>query len=264
MYALRRSRAEIASILMESGHDVNQVSSVDGSTPLVVALSKQMNAACMQLLHLGADPNVARPGDGQQPLMIAFQTGMFDVVQLLISRDDVVLTNPGVDVNPNLFDTMNPQLRECLSKCPPMLFGQGLRGKQLWLSCNLAVLVRQGGDDVTGLALVVRRNSMLEGLCAQFGIDEITGEVQEAAQPQHLFVSFHGENAGGDGLRREWLNKATAEIVDSERGLFLSKDGGRTLQPNPESKLVGGDDHLSYFALLGRMAGTASITEPKH
>ena len=43
----------------------------------------------------------------------------------------------------------------------------------------------------------------------------------------------------------------------SIKGLFASKDGGRTLQPNPHSALTAGADHLSYFALLGRIAGLA-------
>ena len=47
------------------------------------------------------------------------------------------------------------------------------------------------------------------------------------------------------------------EMLDPGRGLFLSKDGGRTLQPNPHSATAAGLDHLSYFALLGRITGLA-------
>ena len=47
------------------------------------------------------------------------------------------------------------------------------------------------------------------------------------------------------------------EMLDPGRGLFLSKDGGRTLQPNPHSATAAGPDHLSYFALLGRITGLA-------
>ena len=67
---------------------------------------------------------------------------------------------------------------------------------------------------------------------------------------------FDGEAAEGDALRREWFGQTIKEMVDPNRGLFRSLDGGRTLQPNPEA----GDhapDHLAHFALIGRIAGMA-------
>ena len=86
------------------------------------------------------------------------------------------------------------------------------------------------------------------------GVDETTGQVN--AQAGSLNVMFEGEAAEGDGVRREWFGQTTKEMIDPNRGLFRSLDGGRTLQPNPES----GDhaaDHLAHFALLGRIAGMA-------
>jgi hypothetical protein len=47
------------------------------------------------------------------------------------------------------------------------------------------------------------------------------------------------------------------ELLSPDRGLFRRKDGGRTLEPNPHSAVAAGPDHLSYFALLGRIAGLA-------
>ena len=49
----------------------------------------------------------------------------------------------------------------------------------------------------------------------------------------------------------------TKEMLDPGAGLFISKDGNRTLQPNPDSATTAGADHLSYFALLGRIVGFA-------
>ena len=46
------------------------------------------------------------------------------------------------------------------------------------------------------------------------------------------------------------------EMLDPGRGLFFSKDGGRTLQPNSHSGVLE-PDHLAYFALLGRITGLA-------
>jgi hypothetical protein len=70
-------------------------------------------------------------------------------------------------------------------------------------------------------------------------------------------IRFAGEVGSGAGLRREWFGVIMKEMLDPGRGLFLSKDGGRTLQPNPHSATAAGLDHLSYFALLGRITGLA-------
>ena len=194
--------------------------------------------------------------DNVQPLLIAFQMRVFDIIELLLARDDVVLT-AGLqqDVNPDLFRTMDLRNLVCLSRCPPATYGSGLRGKQLWVSCNLTVVV--GRSDINGLHLQVHRDNMLEGLCGQLGIDMSGENSSAAARARHLAVVYQGENGAGDGVRREWLCKATDEIVDLRKALFVSKDGGRTIQPNPESQLAAGADHLSYFALLGRIAGFA-------
>ena len=75
--------------------------------------------------------------------------------------------------------------------------------------------------------------------------------------PWPVEIRFEDENAAGDGLRREWLSLVTRELMDPATGLFVSKDRNRTLQPNPHSATTAGDDHLAYFALLGRVAGLA-------
>lgn len=142
---------------------------------------------------------------------------------------------------------------KAFARSKSVVFGANLRGQQLWLWCNLMLAVGPNPDANT-LRLNVQRGNM-QGLCSQIGIDEATGDV--TARPQPLDVHFVGENGAGDGLRREWLNQTTVELLDLQRGLFSSKDGGRTIQPNPESKEVAGADHLSYFALLGRIAGFA-------
>ena len=47
-------------------------------------------------------------------------------------------------------------------------------------------------------------------------------------------------------------------MLDPARGLFISKDGGRSLVPIPHSATTAGADHLPYFALMGRInAGLA-------
>ncbi len=92
------------------------------------------------------------------------------------------------------------------------------------------------------------------------GVDEATGALlsgEDAPQPSAIGVRFAGENGAGDGLRREWFDGIVLEMLDPARGLFISKDGGRNLVPNPHSATTARADHLSYFALLGRIAGLA-------
>ena len=126
----------------------------------------------------------------------------------------------------------------------------------MWLNAWLCQVVREE-DGEEALSLVARRGHILDGLWAQLGVDETTGQVLQGTAAVPLDVRFEGEASGGDGLRREWFGYATAEMLDPNRGLFLSRDGNRTLQPNPDSASTAGADHLSYFALLGRIAGLA-------
>ncbi len=98
----------------------------------------------------------------------------------------------------------------------------------------------------------------LYGSCGMLGVDETTGELlsgEDAPQPRGIDVNFEGENGTGDGLRREWFDGIVSEILDPARGLFITKDGGRSLVPNPHSATTA--DHLPCFALLGRIAGLA-------
>ena len=152
--------------------------------------------------------------------------------------------------NPSLLDAHAGNYHSLLSH-PRLL---GLAAKRAWLSRQLAEAVGPNAG-AARLSLHAVRGSVLDGVCAPLGVDVISGAVVTHAGP--LDVQFQGENGVGDGVRREWFGKAVAAIVDPDRGLFLSKDGGSTLFPNPHSALAAGADHLSYFALLGRIAGLA-------
>ena len=77
------------------------------------------------------------------------------------------------------------------------------------------------------------------------------------AVPRAIEVTYRGENGSGDGLRREFFSQIARDMLDPNYGLFRSEDGGRTLQPNPHSATAQGPDHLSYFALFGRITGIA-------
>ena len=142
----------------------------------------------------------------------------------------------------------------CLLSDPTLL---DLETKRAWLTDQLTEQLRrkvQAADSEEVIYLTVARDDMLKGLCEALGVHRTTGEVN--AQAAGVDVVFYGEAAEGDGVRREWFAQTTKEISDPRRGLFISLDGGRTLQPNPEA----GDhapDHLAHFALLGRIVGLA-------
>ena len=144
--------------------------------------------------------------------------------------------------------------------------------KQKWLQQRLKTVVRMAhirhnGQAPAPLDVIVCRGNILAGLIDEFGIDAKTGEnkpllgIDGSSHPESLpwpvEIRFEDENAAGDGLRREWLSLVTRELMDPATGLFVSKDRNRTLQPNPHSATTAGDDHLAYFALLGRVAGLA-------
>lgn len=130
--------------------------------------------------------------------------------------------------------------------------------KRQWLSRRLGELVTHGWAGAQRLDLVADRAEPLRGLCAQLGVDETSGAILDGAVPLPLHVTFRGENGVGDGVRREWLQRTVTEITDLDHGLFLSCDGGRTLQPHPGSAQAA-PDHLSHFALLGRMGALRGL-----
>ena len=131
-----------------------------------------------------------------------------------------------------------------------------LKVKQQWLTTQLKAAVGDNPNE-SRVDLHASRNNLLDGLCANFGVDKSTGGLVGGVAAGPLSVQFKQENGAWDGVRREWFELTVNEILDEQKGLFVSKDGGRTLQPNPHSELAAGPDHLSYFALLGRIVGFA-------
>ena len=130
-----------------------------------------------------------------------------------------------------------------------------LQCKRAWLSARLDQVVEDA--DAVALSLVAPRGNVLDGLCAKLGADEMTGAIADGTAAVGVDVHFADESASGDGLRREWFGLAVEEMLDPRRGLFLMKEGSRALEPNPDSATTAGPDHLSYFALLGRLVGLA-------
>jgi E3 ubiquitin-protein ligase HACE1 len=189
--------------------------------------------------------------DGSTPAHDAAAAGHTSCVRFLSEIGGTAALLQDVQADPELLE----DTYSCLLLEPRLL---DLPTKQAWLSWSLQKTV--GGAGAEQLELVCRRDNMLLGLCGMLGVNEATGELlsgDDAPQPSAIGVRFEGENGTGDGLRREWFDGIVSEMLDLTRGLFISKDGGRSLVPNPHSATTAGADHLSYFALLGRIAGLA-------
>ena len=143
-------------------------------------------------------------------------------------------------------------MKEWMLSKPTLL---DLPNKRAWMHRCTAAKVSV--SNAVTLSLVASRANVLDGLCAQLGVNEATGELISGTGASALDVRWEGEAASGDALRRDWFGLATAEMLSLDRGLFVESHDKLTLRPNPDSATAAGDDHLSYFALLGRIAGLA-------
>jgi len=180
------------------------------------------------------------------PATLAAERGHADCFRYLAEIGGAAAFREHLRGRESLIDSQFP----CLLTDPALL---DLGTKRGWVNAQLRRKVQAAGSDAA-IELIVHRNDMLQGLCDALGVHETSGQVD--AQARGVHVTFHGEAAVGDGLRREWFGATTKEITDPNRGLFISLDGGRTFQPSPESG-AHAPDHLAHFALLGRIAGMA-------
>ena len=245
-YAAHGGHAECLTVLHDClsaaiGPVLASLGQFNGTCPLAVAELREM-----QGLHTSDD-------NQQTPAEVAARAGHIDCLRVFVAI-------PGAMTQLLDSASQHPEyleeggIHQCLLSEPGLV---DVKTTQTWLAWRLEKVV--GDADATQLSLVSDRTNVLEGLCAHLGVNEGIGHLigGGAALPFALDVQFLGEAAIGDGLRREWFRHTVTEMLDPSRGLFLSKDGNRTLQPNPHSEIAGGPDHLSYFALLGRITGLA-------
>jgi len=137
-----------------------------------------------------------------------------------------------------------------------------LASKAAWLARSLDAATLEAGREQGGLVIAVNWDHPLEGACVTLGVDESTAALTTARLaplPRVLNIENGQGGAEGDGLRRQWLNRAAEEIMDPDHGLFKLMDDRRTLAPNPKSALIGGADHLVQFTLLGQIFGLALL-----
>ena len=95
--AVQQGRAELVKELITAGSDVNL--SVDGATPLFIAVEKNDSQCVKNLLEAKADTNMVS-NDGATPLFIAAQNGYVEIFKDLI--------NAGADINISPFTGCTP------------------------------------------------------------------------------------------------------------------------------------------------------------
>ena len=224
-----------------------------GLTPAHIAATEG-DVSFLEALHeLGASASfTAIDSTGQTPVHCAVSSGSGDCVRLLHrcgAQAAFEMKTGGIDLislawehihnfqdpdDPYFDDDVLLALFECLG---PRV---RLEHKQEWLHYSLEKKVKLASDEeaAASLDLVGFRENILHGLCTQLGV-ESNGQVAEQ-EVQHVSVRFQGENSEGDGLKREWFEIATNELLQPDFGLFCSRDGGRTLQPNPHAAVAAG------------------------
>ena len=179
-------------------------------------------------------------------------SNMHDCLRFLIKTGNATELLEYVALFP---DTMNDTGEYAVLLSNPTFID--LKTKQVWLSS----LLRQKAVGPP-LPIVVHRDDPLCGIFGQMGIDQETGKSidgSEGVKHRRIDVYFLDEDATGDGLRSEWLELVAKDIMDPARGLFVSVNEGRLLQPNPRSATSAGLNHLGYFTLLGRIVGFALL-----
>ena len=279
------NHGEVARILVcEGGADVNCNDSegtspllhavMSGSVDVVCFLASQLDAvadAGVSALHVAvllgeeddvrqslltpqgaADATLTLLG-GSTMLHLAAAAGHETIVRLLAAEG-------GANVNAVDHMGRTPALaavRKGHSNCVLLLRELGatvpLEFKQSWLVSQLEDVV--DNSRAAGVKLWSNRDNVLDDVFANLGVDESTGELVGDIAAAPLDVHFITENGSGDGIRREWFELIANEVLDESRGLFVSKDGGKTLQPR--ARRSASVNHLSYFTLLGRIAGLA-------
>ena len=247
-----------------NSYPISVQADANGVTPLYAAADRGNPVMTVALLGAGTtSANVAFKG--VTPMLAAMRNRHWAVAEMMLAANNACIVVDSAVATTCVTDALQAaapghgmfhaatgcgkSLIQALAKAKSVVFGSNLRGKQLWLWSNLRTVV-SGTLNVT-----VSRFSLLDSLRSDFGINEETGHIVRDAGPRHLDVTFVGEDSSGDGLRRELLQMATSDICDLQRGLFISSDGGRTLQPNPDSSVLAGSEHLSYFTLLGCITG---------
>jgi E3 ubiquitin-protein ligase HACE1 len=95
----------------------------------------------------------------------------------------------------------------------------------------------------------VDRDNIFNSSCCKIS------ESPVSALKENLTIRFAGEAGMGSGVKREWFDNLSREVLNPDYALFTQSADGATFQPNSHSDI--NPDHLSYFRFAGRMMALA-------
>merc|ERR1712129_287434 len=91
-------------------------------------------------------------------------------------------------------------------------------------------------EDGEGLVIEVADwDEPLRGACEALGVSNTSGHLTTARPAMLQTVRMNSSAAAaaeGNGLRRQWLQAASAALLEPNHGLFILASDGRTLLPN--------------------------------
>jgi ankyrin repeat protein len=219
-WAAENGNPEIASILLESGADVEAVTRLGAYRPLHLA-ARRGNASVIQLLlDASADPETESATGGVTPLHFAAASGKAASVQALIDH--------GVELD----------ARESIWGQTPLMFAAAAGRTEV-----IRVLLQAGGDPALTAAVLDMPSR-----------DEFDRQDQQARRARmaetEQTVDRTGEvRQGGTEQRRTASSSGRAQ---SERELLLVQQRDRVNQPLSHAQLVGGYGGMTALLMAVR------------
>jgi ankyrin repeat protein len=296
LIACHNGHVEVARVLVEAGADKDSAAN-NGGTPLLAACEKGRIEVVRLLVEAGADKEKASTA-GYTPLLIACENGHVEVVRVLVEAEagadkekalgDEIYTAFSMRYTPLLIACHNGHVEvvrllveagadteKSYTYGYTPLFAACAKGeqeivrllieasadknmapdqKQCWLrGVRQTMRTADSSRDARPLVITTSRLGLLSGLC----------ELSTGDFTQGIDVRFDGENAVGDGVRREYFGLVAREFINPMCNLLQTKatEGDQAqahrLQPSDSSDV--NPDHLSYFEMLGKLIGLALL-----
>ncbi|XP_065184331.1 E3 ubiquitin-protein ligase HACE1-like [Sycon ciliatum] len=181
------------------------------------------------------------PGGGVPATFLKFLEEHEIVMQVLLLR------NPKLVFAHFDFLLESPDL---LKNFIHIIHAQKFEDRRKWFYENL-YRTQAPANDVMHVDNVIKvsRNGIFQSSC------QVLMNMDTEKLKQNFAVNFDGEEGMGAGVRREFFDKISAEMLNPDCALFTQSADGSTFQPNPNSQI--NPDHLSYFNFAGRVIGAA-------
>ncbi|XP_065184808.1 E3 ubiquitin-protein ligase HACE1-like [Sycon ciliatum] len=222
----------------QEGDDVEDTTSgavVDCFTDRLCAVARSYFMVCCAKAHNG-------PGFGVPDEFVHFVKEHMAAVKVLVLR------KPELIFAHFAFLLESPEL---LREFTHIIHAQKFEERRKWFYENL----HEGNSSTLDLdnVISVSRSGIFRSSC------EALMSMDATKLKNNFSVTFEGEEGIGSGVRREFFDQISSELLNPDYALFTLSADGSTFQPNPNSEI--NSDHLSYFNFVGRLIGTAIYHE---